>query len=119
MADAAAPAATGTGWGSTLKTIFTMGAIGTVMTFGGTILLPFFGASAGGAAAATGATNASVLGSFWAPLFTSTTGEMGLTAGLGKMASGVGAFFNSAATVVSAAFDPSTTMKEALFAPVA
>ena len=86
---------------------------------GGTILMPFFLTSAGGAAAATGATNASVLGSFWAPLFTSTTGEMGLTAGLGKMASGVGAFFNSAATVVSAAFDPSTTMKEALFAPVA
>ncbi len=34
MADAAAPAAIGTGWGSTLKTIFTMGAIGTAMTFG-------------------------------------------------------------------------------------
>lgn len=84
---------------------------------GGTVLFPFLAASAGGAAAATGATNASVLGSFWAPLFTNTSGEVGLTAGLGKMVDGLGALFNSAVDVGSAAFDPSRTFKEALFSP--
>jgi hypothetical protein len=102
-----------------LKTIFTLGAVGTVATAGGMLLAPFFAASAGGAAVAAGATNGSVLGSFWAPLFTSTTGEVGLTAGISKMFAGVGALAKSGWAVVSAAWDPTQTVSQALSSPFA
>ncbi|MGQ0528157.1 MAG: hypothetical protein ACT4OY_09065 [Alphaproteobacteria bacterium] len=109
-----------------LKKIFTLGAIGTIATAGGMLLLPITGAVAGGAFATAGATNASVLGSFWATLFTSTTGEIGLTAGLTKIFSGFGALFNSGAAVLTAGFNavstgsaPFSAMNTALFAPVA
>lgn len=102
-----------------LKTIFTLGAVGVAATLGGTLLLPFFGCAAGGAAATAGATNASVLSSFWSPLFTSTTGEIGLTAGLSKIFSGFAALGKSAFAVGSAAVDPTITVMDALRAPFA
>lgn len=85
-----------------LKTIFTLGAVGTVATCGGMLLLPFFGTAAGAAAATAGATNGAVLGSFWAPLFTSTAGEVGLTAGVGKIFAGLAALGKSGFTVAAA-----------------
>lgn len=82
------------------KSLFTLGAFGVVATAGGMLLAPFFAASAG-AATVTGATNASVLGSFWAPLVTSKTGEIGVTAGLSKMGTGIVSLGKSAWAVAS------------------
>ena len=82
-----------------LKTVFTLGAFGVAATAGGMLLAPFFATSAGAAVAHAAATNGTVLTSFWSPLFTSVTGEVGVTAGLGKMASGVGALGKSAFAV--------------------
>ncbi len=108
-----------------LKNVFTLGAVGSAMVAGGYLLAPFVVASAGGAAATAGATNASVLGSFWAPLFTNTTGEVGLTAGLGKMAGGLMALAKSVFAVGSAGvsaipaggLSPWEAMSNALTAP--
>lgn len=101
MADAAETVKGFFSW-KTMKTILTLGVVGSVATAGGLILLPFFGVAAGGAAATAGATNGAVLGSFWAPLFTSTAGEVGVTAGISKMFSGYAALAKSGWSVASA-----------------
>lgn len=105
------------------KTILSMGAIGTVATLGGTILLPFVGASAAGAAA-TGATNAGILTSFWSPLVTDpVSGSMGLTEGFNRIVSGFGEFGEAALEVIKSGLNPAdglspmAAMKETLALP--
>lgn len=112
--------------GKVLKTVFTLGVFGTIATAAGTLLLPFFGNAAGMAVAQAGATNLSVLTSFWSPLWTGVDGTVGLSAGLGKVFNGLGALGQSGGAVLSAAFNafsagtsPLDAMGAALAAPAA
>ena len=82
-----------------LKKVFTMGVIGTAITFGGMALMPFFTASAGtaiGTAQVAGTTvsnGQAILGHWYQTFFTGADGTTGLSAGLSKMwlgAKGVG-----------------------------
>jgi hypothetical protein len=126
MANPVAGAANAAKKAFSLKNIFTLGVVGTIATAGGMILGPIAAACAGEAAAAAGATHATVLGSLHSTLVTSTAGEVGLTAGIPKMAAGVVAWFKSAFTVASAGLgaipaggmSPLEAMQEALFSPI-
>lgn len=83
-----------------LKTLFTMGAVGTALVAGGLLLAPFFTASAGTAAAVAGgvgsATPWQIYSSFYTPLFTNAaTGNVGIIPGLVNMGNGISAWFQA------------------------
>jgi hypothetical protein len=104
--------------GFSLKKLFTMGAIGTAITLGGVLLLPFVAKTAGAAAIMPGATYGSVASSFHLPLFTdAATGATGVMAGVSDMAHGVPALAKSIFYIGKAIFDPNTSVAEALATP--
>ncbi len=86
-----------------LKTLFTLGAVGTVITASGLLLGPFLAASTGQVVLnAAAATNGAALGAFHSTLFTNATGQLSASGALAKMGHGIVGLAKSSGAVIGA-----------------